>query len=89
MIITTPSVPYLLTLKPKVAKTLKQTEILVCNPADWRPGNEVESYCEPIVKGTIIAPHEYQRSIVSLCEDCRGEQVGLDYIDQHRMKVFS
>lgn len=70
-----------------MAKKLQKSEIQICNPAEWLDKSQVDSYLEPVVKGTLIAPNEYQSAITSLCEECRGEPVGFEMIDQNRFKV--
>ena len=62
--------------------------ITVDNPNDWPEyTNHIHTYYEPMVKGTVIVPQDYLTSVVSLCTSCRGIQTGIEYIDQHRIRL--
>ena len=39
---------------------------------------------EPVVKTTIIAPSEFIGTIMELCQSCRGELGGMDYLSPER-----
>jgi GTP-binding protein LepA len=55
------------------------------NPSDFPEANFLEHVAEPIIKGTIIVPKEYLGNMITLCEEKRGEQVELNYIDDTRV----
>ena len=48
---------FVLLVHPHLHKKLGHEEFLVSNPAFWRERHEIESYEEPMVKGTIICPN--------------------------------
>ncbi|KAK3728987.1 hypothetical protein QZH41_019414, partial [Actinostola sp. cb2023] len=52
------------------------------------PGpSKVEEYCEPYVIGTIIFPQKYIGKVMTLCQNRRGEQHDVMYIDQNRVML--
>lgn len=87
VVITTPSVSYRIKLTPHAEKQYGKKDILISNPSEWPSRYKIEAIHEPMVRGTIIAPQEYQKEISSLCNECRGDQLNVNYIDQHRMKM--
>ncbi|KAL5470982.1 hypothetical protein EMCRGX_G029052 [Ephydatia muelleri] len=78
VILTSPSVPY------KVIKRDGSEETLL-NPAQFPEVNKVNQFLEPVVLGTLVLPDEYLGSILQLCEERRGIQQELIYIDQNRV----
>ncbi|MFI5333368.1 MAG: translation elongation factor 4 [Candidatus Babeliales bacterium] len=78
VIATAPSVLY------KV--TMKHGEVVdIDNPSEFPEANLMEHVEEPIIKGTIIVPKEYLGNMITLCEEKRGQQVELNYIDDTRV----
>ena len=57
------------------------------NPSLWPLPPDIEQYQEPMVRGTIICPHEYMGSVLGLAGECRGEQLSVEGIDQIRTKM--
>jgi elongation factor 4 len=79
VIITAPSVLYKVKLK-------SQKEVLdIENPADFPDPNHIEDVLEPMIIGTIITPKEYLGNMIILCEEKRGIQTELSYIDELRI----
>jgi elongation factor 4 len=78
VIATAPSVLYKVTMK--TGETVD-----IDNPSDFPEANFLEHVAEPIIKGTIIVPKEYLGNMITLCEEKRGEQVELNYIDDTRV----
>lgn len=78
VILTSPSVPY------KVIKRDGSEETLL-NPSQFPESSKVNQFLEPVVLGTLVLPDEYLGSILQLCEDRRGVQQELLYIDQSRV----
>ena len=69
-------------------KDEKTCFITVNNPNDWPINNShIDSYYEPMVRGTVIVPQDYLTQTTSLCNDSRGIQTGVEYIDQHRIRL--
>ena len=76
---TAPSVLY------KVELSHTKEIINVESPAEFPDGGKVEKVLEPMIDATIIVPKEYLGSILNLCQDKRGEQKNLSYIDDQRI----
>ncbi len=78
VIATAPSVRYQLKMK-------HTGEIIhIESPSDFPEANEIETIYEPIIKATIITPHRYIGNIMELCEEKRGIQESLTYMDEDR-----
>jgi len=80
IVTTAPSVIY------KVNKTDGQT-IDLSNPTNLPDPSEIRSMEEPIVKAEIMVPSEYIGQIMDLCQDRRGEYLGMHYIDASRAQL--
>ncbi|NLM12334.1 MAG: elongation factor 4 [Epulopiscium sp.] len=77
LVTTAPSVIY------KVYKTNGEV-IELSNPADLPDASEIDYMEEPIVKAEIIVPTEYIGAIMELCQERRGEYLGMDYLEETR-----
>jgi len=77
MVTTAPSVIY------KVYKT-NGTVIELANPTDLPEPSEIKYIEEPIVKAEIMVPSEYIGAIMELCQERRGEYLGMHYIESTR-----
>lgn len=80
LIATAPSVAY------RVTKTDGET-VLVDNPADLPPTQNVQSIEEPFFKVNIITPKEYTGTLMELCQSRRGEMVKLEYLSPERVEL--
>jgi elongation factor 4 len=76
-IATAPSVLY------KIKLTNGET-INVENPADFPELNRIEQIFEPVIRATIITPTEYIGNLIKLCEQKRGVQLDMHYINEKR-----
>lgn len=65
-IITAPTVSYRCKLRNK------EDIIIVDNPLEAPPTENIDIWYEAIVTATIITPAEYAKGIKTLCEDRRG-----------------
>ncbi|KAL6942310.1 Translation factor guf1 mitochondrial [Hanseniaspora vineae] len=78
IIITQPTVPYKLVYKDG-------TEKMITNPDDFpdlaTKKSRVEKLMEPYVECLMTAPQEYLGDLIELCENNRGKQLDLQYID--------
>lgn len=77
LIITQPTVPYLVQYEGKEAK-------LITNPSEFPDSSskhrtKILSLQEPFVKTTIILPNEYVGAVIQLCENNRGQQLDVKY----------
>jgi GTP-binding protein LepA len=55
------------------------------NPSDFPERNYIDEILEPMIDATIIVPQQYLGSIIKLCEEKRGKQVNLTYLDDTRV----
>ncbi|WP_040284194.1 translation elongation factor 4 [Tessaracoccus massiliensis] len=62
------------------------SEHTVTNPSEYPVGKIAEVY-EPVVRGTILTPAEYLGTIIELCQNRRGVQLGLDYLSEDRIEL--
>ncbi len=81
LILTAPSVQYLLTLKDG-------TEIMIDNPAKYPDPVYIEKTKEPFIKASIILPEQYLGPVISLCIDRRGVQRDMAYLDAGRVELI-
>jgi len=78
IVTTAPSVIY------KVVKS-DGTEIMLDNPTNMPPANEIDHIEEPVVEAQIMTPSEYVGSIMELCQDKRGVFEDIVYLDAKRV----
>lgn len=50
------------------------------NPSKLPPLNHVEEIREPIIRANILTPPDYVGNIITLCEEKRGSQIGINYL---------
>lgn len=61
--------------------------LLIDNPAKLPPPSSVERFEEPFIQATIITPERYVGNILQLCQERRGVQKGLQYLDPTRVML--
>jgi GTP-binding protein LepA len=64
--------------------TTTGTMVVIDNPSKLPDPAHIERIEEPYIKATIITPERYIGNILQLCQDRRGIQVGLQYLDPTR-----
>ncbi len=79
VIATSPSVLY----KIKLQHTGEMIDIE--NPAEFPDPTKIEEIYEPMIDATIILPKIYLGSIIKICEEKRGIQKDLRYLDEDRI----
>lgn len=79
VIATAPSVLYKIKLKSEPEM------ISVENPSDFPDPVKIEEIYEPMIEATIITPQQYLGNLIKLCEEKRGVQKELTYIDDVRV----
>ncbi len=77
LVTTAPSVVY------KVHKTTGE-EVFVSNPTNLPAPAEIDYMEEPFVNAHIFVPQEYVGAIMELCQDRRGNYIGMTYLDSER-----
>ena len=60
-------------------------EAIIENPADFPESPMIQTVYEPMINATIIARNEHLGNIFNLCQDRRGEQLNLTYLDEDRV----
>jgi GTP-binding protein LepA len=76
VIMTAPTVPYKAVLKSD------GSEAVVRIPTDLPAASDVLRYLEPIIVGTIVTPADTVSAVMTLCQDRRGRQRELVYVDE-------
>ncbi len=81
----------LITTAPSVIYHIYKTDgtmIHLHNPVDMPDPVRIDHIEEPWIKATIMTPDEYLGSILTLCNDRRGEQIELTYVGSRAMAVY-
>ncbi len=82
LIVTAPSVSYIVLVKGKEGST---SELLVLSPSDLPDPGIIEEIREPWVKVEILFPKQYMGSVMDLVQTKRGLQKNYNYIDEERV----
>ncbi len=81
----------LITTAPTVVYRIMTTkgEVLeIDNPAKLPPPGSIEVFEEPYILATLIAPERYAGSLIQLCQERRGVQRSMQYLDPTRVIVM-
>ena len=78
LIITAPTVAY-------QVRTTDGAVAMVDNPSRLPDEGRIEAIEEPFILASIHMPDEFLGAVMSLCEDRRGLQRDLKYLDEHRV----
>jgi translation factor GUF1, mitochondrial len=78
IITTAPSVLYEVRLTNGIVEQIE-------NPSKFPEVVKIDTISEPIVTSTIITPKQYLGGILKLCQDRRGEQKDMSYLDEDRV----
>ncbi len=81
LIATAPSVVYRI-------HTTKGTIEELHNPADMPDVMKIDHIDEPWIRATIMVPDDYLGSVLTLCNDRRGQQADLTYVGNRAMAVY-
>jgi elongation factor 4 len=79
VIATAPSVLY------KVTMAHTGEVVNIESPSDFPEVQKIEQVSEPIILATIIVPTQYLGNLIKLCEEKRGIQLDLKYLDEQRV----
>ncbi|HZS38400.1 MAG TPA: translation elongation factor 4 [Polyangia bacterium] len=80
LIVTAPTVRYRVKTTDGVTKEID-------NPAALPDAGRIDHIEEPIIAATIHTPQEYVGNIITLCQERRGSQTGIDYAGDNRVMV--
>lgn len=78
IIVTAPSVLF------KVLLNNGET-INIENPSEFPDPSKIDTAFEPMINSTIITPSKYLGNLIALCEEKRGVQQELSYLDEERI----
>lgn len=81
LLLTNPTVPYRFKLKNGEIKEIE-------NPTHFPPLQEIAEMEEPYIRGTILLPNDYLGGVLKLCEQRRGIQKSIEYLDGTRCKLL-
>ncbi|MCK5682408.1 translation elongation factor 4 [bacterium] len=81
LITTSPTVVYKIELKDG-------TTVEIDNPSSMPTAGEISNIGEPMVRVSIHVPNEYIGNILKLCEDKRGTQQEIKYLDETRAMII-
>ncbi len=73
---------------PTVLYRIKQTdgsEFSIERASDFPETSKIDIIYEPMINATIITPKEYLGPILQLCQERRGEQTDMTYLDENRI----
>lgn len=80
----------LITTAPTVVYRVTQTDGTVAdldNPSQMPPEVKIAKIEEPFVKVTIHTPTDFIGQILKLCEDKRGSQIKMDYVNEKKVII--
>ncbi len=80
LISTTPTVVYRVT-------TTKGEVLLIDNPTKLPEPTAIDLFEEPYIRATIITPETYVGNLLALCQERRGTQLGLAYLNPTRVML--
>jgi GTP-binding protein LepA len=81
LISTTPTVVYKVT-------TTKGETLYIDNPAKLPDPTSIQEFEEPYIKATIITPEAYVGNLLALCQERRGTQKALTYLNPTRVMLI-
>jgi len=62
------------------------TKHVVTNPSEF-PGGKIAEVQEPVVRATILSPSEFVGTVMELCQQRRGNLLGMDYLSEDRVEM--
>ena len=80
LVLTSPSVRYRITMK-------SGEKLEIDNPLEFPDPGEIEHTEEPYINAAIITPDNFLGNVITLCEEKRGLQKNLIYLDEKRVEL--
>jgi GTP-binding protein LepA len=80
----------LLATMPSVGFEVTKTdgsEVEVHNPSDMPDPGTIAEIREPMIRASVIAPKEFVGAVMELCQERRGEHVGMHYLSPERVQL--
>lgn len=81
LILTAPSVQYILVLKDG-------TEMIIDNPSKYPDPMMIREAKEPFIRASIILPEQYLGPVITLCIERRGVQKEINYLGTNRVELI-
>ena len=81
LISTTPTVVYRI-------RTTKGQTLYIDNPTKLPEPTSIQDFEEPYIKATLITPEAYVGNLLALCQERRGTQKGLTYLNPTRVMLI-
>jgi GTP-binding protein LepA len=81
LISTTPTVVYKI-------RTTKGETLYIDNPTKLPEPTSIQDFEEPYIKATLITPEAYVGNLLALCQERRGTQKGLSYLNPTRVMLI-
>ncbi len=81
LITTAPTVVYEVVTKDGTTTSIE-------NPSKLPDPSFIEEIREPIIRATIIMPHEYVGAVMTLCNEKRGAQVNMQYVGRQVILTY-
>src|SRR5438874_7781393 len=81
LISTTPTVVYKI-------RTTKGETLYIDNPTKLPEPTSIQDFEEPYIKATLITPEAYVGNLLALCQERRGTQKGLTYLNPTRVMLI-
>lgn len=75
---------------PSVIYEVKLTNdeiIMVDNPNEMPDRAKISEIREPYIKANVFVPSDYIGSVMELCQNKRGNYIGMDYINETRVNI--
>lgn len=80
IIVTAPTVPYKIKMSDGAL-------LEIDNPSKFPDPSRIEEVLEPVIEATIITPKQYLGALMTLCQERRGIQLGMTYLDETRLML--
>jgi len=62
-------------------------EAIIDNPSKFPEQPKIDQVLEPMINATVITPKKYLGNIMTLCQERRGEQTNMTYLDEQRIML--
>src|SRR4029453_17981912 len=59
----------------------------VRSPTEMPDPGAIETIAEPFIRATIIAPNDFVGAVMELCQQRRGDHVGIHYLSPERVQI--
>lgn len=67
--------------------TKQGKKLVMDNPANMPPANDIDHVEEPYIRANIVTPSEYIGSIMTIARERRGNYINTEYVDKTRVNM--